>query len=45
MAEWALELEAFAGASVSSGERRGRQLSPNSAGLEMFEEWETEAWA
>lgn len=45
MAEWTQELEAFAGASVSSGERRGRQLSPNLAGLEILKEWEAEAWA
>lgn len=43
MAEWTQELETLAGASVSSGERRGRQLSPHSAGLEIFEEWEVEA--
>lgn len=42
MAEWTQELETFAGASVSSGERRGRQLSPTSAGLEILEEWEME---
>lgn len=30
MAEWTQELETFAGASVSSGETRERQLSPNS---------------
>lgn len=43
MAEWTQELETFAGASVSSGERRGRQLGPNSAGPERFEEWVMEA--
>lgn len=43
MAEWTQELETFAGASVSSGERRGRPLSPTSAGLEILEEWEMEA--
>lgn len=43
MAEWTQELETFAGASVSSRERRGRQLSPTSAGLEKLEEWESEA--
>ena len=43
MAEWTQELETFAGASVSSGERRERQLSPNSAGLERSEECAMEA--
>jgi hypothetical protein len=43
MAEWTQELETFAGASVSSGGKRGRQLSPNSAGLGVLEEWEMEA--
>lgn len=43
MAEWTQELETFAGASVSSGERRERQLSPNSAGLERSEECVMEA--
>lgn len=43
MAEWTQELETFAGASVSSGERRGRQLGPNSAGLGRSEEWAMEA--
>ena len=32
MAEWTQELETFAGASVSSGERREKQLSPNNLG-------------
>lgn len=38
MAEWTQELETFAGASVSSGGKRARQLSPKSAGLETLEE-------
>lgn len=38
MAEWTQELETFAGASVSSGGKRGR-LSPNSAGRETLGEW------
>lgn len=46
MAEWTQELETFAGASVSSGKRSRRHLSLNSKleGLEIFKEWEMEAW-
>lgn len=39
MAEWTQELETFAGASVSSGGKRGRPGSPNSAGQEVLREW------
>lgn len=42
MAEWTQELETFAGASVSSGGKRGR-LSPNSAGQEILGEWKMKA--
>lgn len=38
MAEWTQELETFAGASVSSGGKRGR-LSPNPASQEILGEW------